>query len=202
MVKKIYRMTMIVLCLLLPIGAGAQDAHWTVNAYAYRYDMTAYVALYVNGTLATDYTGYEVAAFCGDECRGVAIDRTAGNGLETKTYGYLRIRSNVEQGETITFKVYDKATNETIDVADVTVEFKSQQVVGLPSSPLQLHVESFLMGDANGDGRITTFDVTKVVDYILTGNEEGLNKTAADMNGDGQITTFDVTQIVQLILNQ
>ena len=55
-------------------------------------------------------------------------------------------------------------------------------------------------GDANGDGQVTTFDITKVVNYILTGDAEGINLEAVDMNGDGNITTFDVTQIVKLIV--
>lgn len=82
-----------------------------------------------------------------------------------------------------------------------------------PANPLTLTVDgtktvqavfepkpAFIPGDANGDGQVTTFDITKVVNYILTGDAEGINLEAVDMNGDGNITTFDVTQIVKLIV--
>ena len=82
-----------------------------------------------------------------------------------------------------------------------------------PANPLTLTVDgaktvqavfepkpAFIPGDANGDGQVTTFDITKVVSYILTGDAEGINLEAVDMNGDGNITTFDVTQIVKLIV--
>jgi len=203
MMKTKNKMIMMFVCLLLPLGAGAQNTpHWTVDPYAFQYDMTAYVSLTVNGKPETEYADFEVAAFCNGECRGVATIKTAGSGSDTSKYGYLRIRSNQSEGETITFKVYHKVAKMEIDINEVSVAFKSQDVVGLPGSPLLLNAEFALMGDANSDGRITTFDVTKVVSYILTGDEEGLNKGAVDMNGDGSITTFDVTQIVQLILNK
>ena len=83
----------------------------------------------------------------------------------------------------------------------------------VPANPLMLTVDgtktvqavfelkpAIVPGDANGDGQVTTFDVTKVVNYILTGDSEGVNLEAVDMNGDGNITTFDVTQIVKLIV--
>ena len=83
----------------------------------------------------------------------------------------------------------------------------------MPANPLMLTVDgtktvqavfelkpAIVPGDANGDGQVTTFDVTKIVNYILTGDSEGVNLEAVDMNGDGNITTFDVTQIVKLIV--
>lgn len=174
MMKTMNKMIMTFVCLLLPLGAGAQNTpHWTVNPYNFQYDMTAYVALTVNSKPETEYADFEVAAFCNGECRGVATIMTAGNGSETSTYGYLRIRSNQPEGETITFKVYNKVAKMEMDIDDVSVAFKSQEVVGMPSSPLQLHAELTLMGDANSDGRITTFDVTKVVNYILTVMKKG-----------------------------
>ena len=203
MMKTMNKMIMMFVCLLLPLRTGAQNTpHWTVDPYAFQYDMTAYVSLTINGKPETEYTDFEVAAFCNGECRGITTIMTAGSGSDSSKYGYLRIRSNQSEGETITFKVYHKVAKMEVDINEVSVAFKSQDVVGLPSIPLLLNAELTLMGDANSDGSITTFDVTKVVSYILTGDEEGLNKRAVDMNGDGNITTFDAIQIVQLILSK
>ena len=129
------------LCSLLTLGAQADDAHWTVSAHDYEYDMTAYVALTDNGTAVTDYDGYEVAAFCGDECRGVAKWRT----VQNHTYGYLRIRSNRNVSETINFKVYVKAS-QTEATTDFSLTFKALDVVGLPSSP---QVLNFIMDETD-----------------------------------------------------
>ena len=50
----------------------AQDSGWTVNEPDYQYDMTAYIELSLGGAVVDDYSNYEVGAFVGNECRGVA----------------------------------------------------------------------------------------------------------------------------------
>ena len=134
MIQRIRIAMVTALCSLLTLGAQADDAHWTVSAHDYEYDMTAYVALTDDGTAVTNYDGYEVAAFCGNECRGVTAWRT----VEDHTYGYLRIRSNQNEGETITFKVYVKALQTEVST-DFSLTFKALDVVGLPSSPQVLN---------------------------------------------------------------
>ena len=84
--------------------AWADDGKWDFNPYDFQYDMTAYVNINVDGNgSTTDISRYSVAAFCGEECRGIAEVKKSG---ETQ-YGYLRIRSNQESGEQLSFKVYD-----------------------------------------------------------------------------------------------
>ena len=59
--------------LLLPLNLIlAQETHWQCNIYDFQYDMTAYLDVTVDGNAISDYSNYEVAAFCGEECRGVA----------------------------------------------------------------------------------------------------------------------------------
>ncbi len=61
----------LIIALFHSVTASAADT-WSVNPSDYRYDMS----LYLNVTFAAgeglDYTQYDVAAFVGDECRGVA----------------------------------------------------------------------------------------------------------------------------------
>jgi hypothetical protein len=132
---------MLFLSLCLSLGARAQDTHWSVNIYDFQYDMTVYLALNVDGEAVTDYSNYEVAAFCGDACRGVATVQTA----EGKSYCYLRIRSNQASGETITFKVYVKDIDSEGDVEDYSMTFTSQSVQGMPSSPVTLDFSLYTM---------------------------------------------------------
>lgn len=177
----------------------AQDTHWSVNIYDYEYDMTAYIALTADGESMTDYDNYELAAFCGEECRGVAtIQTTVGN-----SYCYLRIRSNQSAGEAITFKVYVKNTEREVDVEDFALDFVSQSVQGLPSSPVVLDFKPYIPGDADGDGEISVFDVVSIMDYVLEGEApDGFIAAAADFNGDGEVDVFDIVELMDYILNQ
>ncbi|MDE6547706.1 MAG: InlB B-repeat-containing protein [Muribaculaceae bacterium] len=127
MKNKILLLLGFLLTLSLPLIA---DNGWTVNPYDYRYDMSAYVKLEIDGDMAADLADYDVAAFCGDECRGILDVRTAGG----SQYGYIRIRSNASEGEVIDFKIIDKVSGESLR-CKTTLDFVSDSSVGLPSSP-------------------------------------------------------------------
>ena len=188
---------MMALCLCLSlVGAKAQESHWSVNIYNYQYDMTAYLALTADGEAVTDYGNYEVAAFCGEECRGVATVQTAGG----TSYCYLRIRSNQASGETITFKVYVKDTGREVDVDGTTMTFNSNTVQGMPSSPVVLNFMPYMPGDADGDGEITINDVIMAIDASLGNPSTSFIAPAADLDGDGEITINDVILMIDLTL--
>lgn len=55
-----------------------------------------------------------------------------------------------------------------------------------------------VMGDANGDGNVTSADVTVIYNYILNNDESGL--VNGDVNGDGYITSADVTFVYNILL--
>ena len=125
------------LMLLLPLNLIlAQETHWQCNIYDFQYDMTAYLDVTVDGNAISDYSNYEVAAFCGEECRGLASLEEIPN--TEKKYYYLRIRSNQNEGETISFKVYDKAKAKEYSIAAKNVTFSAQSMQGYPSSPMVL----------------------------------------------------------------
>ena len=53
-----------------------------------------------------------------------------------------------------------------------------------------------LIGDADGDGEVTSVDVTFIQRYLAHLDvPEGFNEAAADVDGDGEITSVDVTFI-------
>ena len=86
------RFLLYLLCLVTSVlQVRAYDISWDFNPYAYQYDMTVYVSLSsIEDEEVTDQTKYQIAAFCGEECRGIAETKKA-NGNE---YLYLRVRSN------------------------------------------------------------------------------------------------------------
>ena len=58
-----------------------------------------------------------------------------------------------------------------------------------------------LRGDVDMDGYINIADVTTLIDYILSGNAEGISLENADCDQDGYINIADVTTLIDYILN-
>ena len=120
--------TLIVLFLTVFSSSGASvPLEWAVNPADYRYDMSLYfnVAFATNGQ-QVNLSDYEVASFVGDECRGVAESIS---GVENCLY--MRIRSNTERGEAVSFKIRDKQTGDVTDIEGVSVTFESNKAIGL-----------------------------------------------------------------------
>ena len=104
----------ITLSLLLSMASTINgQTQWSCNPYAYEYDMAIYFSLLFNEETEVDMSNYELAAFCKDECRGVGdIQTSTLTDGTTASFGYIRIYSNRLEGDTICFKVYDKALME------------------------------------------------------------------------------------------
>ena len=60
----------------------------------------------------------------------------------------------------------------------------------------------FLLGDVNMDGKVNIADVTSLIDYILSGNEVGVDTRAADVDQNGNIGIADVTALIDFILTK
>ena len=60
-----------------------------------------------------------------------------------------------------------------------------------------------LTGDSNGDGRITSTDLTQISRHVLMENALGAIYTfAADANGDGRVSSTDLTLICRHVLRE
>lgn len=55
-----------------------------------------------------------------------------------------------------------------------------------------------ILGDVNGDGKITKTDAQRVLQYVA-GWDVSLSKLAADADGDGKITSADASRILQYV---
>ena len=62
------------------------------------------------------------------------------------------------------------------------------------------YYDEVLVGDANGDGRVTLADATAILNYIGDRDHHHVDKNAADTNGDGGITPTDAL-IIQRVIN-
>lgn len=109
-----------------------EESIWTCNRHQYP-NMMPVIAALRDGHTEVDMEHYSVAAFCGDECRGVGKVVNA------------RVMMNVcgEGGEVITFKALDKKTGIIIDInADVVF---TGDMLGTYTSPYQLQMDEEAM---------------------------------------------------------
>ena len=60
--------------------------------------------------------------------------------------------------------------------------------------------DPFLFGDVNNDGNVKINDVTALIDYLLSGDDTGINLDAADVNEDGFVRINDVTALIDYLL--
>lgn len=110
---------------------------WSVNPSDYRYDMSLYFS--VSSLEYENLDLYEIGAFIGDECRGIAEKLDLPDGSSCL---YMRIRSNSVSGDEVEFKALDKLTDDITILSgakDEKIFFKPDQMIGLPSSPYMLY---------------------------------------------------------------
>ena len=200
MKSKIRKLVCLAYMLAMAMVAYAQgnESRWTVNPFAYQYDMTVYAQLKIDNAVVSDYSNYEVGAFVGDECRGVAEVQTK----NSSTWLYIRVRSTSASGEKISFKMFDKTEGKPKRIAE-TVEFQSQGLEGMPSSPIDLTPAKYTPGDVNDDGKINSKDLMLVIKKILKQDlPNGTIVDAMDMNNDGKYNSKDLQLIINLILKK
>lgn len=178
---------------------GQQSTHWQFDSHGFEKDMAVYFSLEKGGVTITDYSDYEVAAFVDEECRGIASVLSMKNASETEVKcGYLRVRSNNNEGETICVKAYQKSTDKTLYVKE-TLLFKSNDLLGMPSNPLTFTLMDILMGDVNGDGELTYADADAIAKHIIGQTPTGFNKEMADVNNDGDVNIIDIVLLIKMI---
>jgi hypothetical protein len=95
----------------------AQAPDWVVKENDYQYSMTFVAKLNANGKQLISPND-KVAAFVGNSCRGVSGVTYVAS--EKNYYAYLTVFSN-QQGESITFKLYDSSADKITTVSKPTI---------------------------------------------------------------------------------
>ena len=130
MIGQLKKIIISICMLATTISTNAQGSGWKINPYDYPYDMTVYGQLVIDDITVADYSNFEIGAFVGAECRGLA----EANNKDNYSWLYFRIRSNTTSGEKVEFKVYNKSDN-TIRKIEQSIIFESETTNGLPSNP-------------------------------------------------------------------
>ena len=65
----------------------------------------------------------------------------------------------------------------------------------------EVEVYSYVLGDANGDGRVSSRDITRILQYLVDelGNNT-IDLDAADFNRDGRVSSRDITKILEYLV--
>ena len=182
------------------LNLRANDATWDYNPYAFQYDMSVYVELAsVDGKNITDGSDYQIAAFCDEECRGIAEEKA----IEDNKYVYLRIRSNKTEGEIINFRVKNTTTGKVAKVSE-TIEFKSQQTIGYPSDPFSINAlnpysVTFVIDGVEHRSDLFFGDVIAVPTDIA---KEGYTFVGWSPEIDETVPDHDVTYTATYAINQ
>lgn len=64
-----------------------------------------------------------------------------------------------------------------------------------------LTITEAMLGDVNGDGRISVTDVISIVGYIMENEPSKFIRKVADVNGDGSISITDAVLVIDMILS-
>ncbi|MFZ4398655.1 MAG: T9SS type A sorting domain-containing protein [Bacteroidales bacterium] len=97
-----------------------------------QYNMNVIAKLYLSNLLTTNHTD-AIGAFVGQECRGIAYPDPFLDSIL-----FLTITSNVQSGETVTFKAWKSNQCEECPIAE-TVAFVNQSENGTMSNPSAFH---------------------------------------------------------------
>lgn len=137
--------------------SDSMEPSWSYDVHAYP-DVTTIIAqLYIREQMA-ELDRYTVGAFCGEECRGIAS--VVGDKL------FITVHGAVKDNETISFRVYDETTGETLPVSETFV-FEGQSLGNL-KSPMPLHAETVTTGIS---GVATMYDVRTI--HSISGKRLG-----------------------------
>ena len=96
--------------------------------------------------------------------------------------------------------VFEPVAYEVNTLYTVTLDTSAEHCGGLKLQEpftLQFKTKSGIYGDVNGDGFVTSADVTAIYDVIL-GIDNSFQSTA-DVNGDGYVTSADVTAVYDIL---
>ncbi len=141
---------------------GQITNHWTPIGGT-QYNMTINGVIYINNVEQT-VTTLEVGAFCGEECRGSMLPEFFPPSSQYVVS--LTVVSNQQNGETITFKLYDHSSGQELNLQCVNdITFASNEIVGTMGNWFQFAFNSEVSVSATVDP-VGAGNVTGTGNYV------------------------------------
>ena len=134
--SEILRILVLIPAVLIPLCSRAGPPDWSVNPPDYQFTGSVTSAVY-RGLADLGSEGDMLAAFAGDECRGVV------EAFEVPGPAFvfpLTVYSNQALGESLTFRFYDAGMDIACHVEE-RVEFEADMIVGRTWSPVEMHID-------------------------------------------------------------
>ena len=128
--KKLYCISFV---LLLSVGLS-DPPDWSVSPPDFQFNASMNGVLIFNGEESTDSNDI-IAAFVGDECRGVKTDGIIWPSTGRMIFG-ITIYGNVNS-ESLTFKAYDASADFVFELTGFTYGFIPNDVVGSVEDPVE-----------------------------------------------------------------
>ncbi len=154
--------------------ADPQDpGTWKVTANEYQYSMTITTALVFDMEESRDVTD-KIAAFVGNDCRGMAQPITY-IPQHDRFLAHVLVYSNMVEGETVKLYMYDASENHLVEVAE-TLVFAANATYGSTSDPYL---------------SITTYDVS----VSVYAGDDPVKDAEVELDGYGDLKT-DETGLV------
>ena len=115
--------------------------------------------------------------------------------LNRRTLEWVSERMILAIMETVGVDI-DPSTTTTTTATTVTTAISTSTSTTVTTASTRTTSTQNILGDANGDGKVTVSDVMEVRKYVaeLIGDDE-LDMTAADVNKDEKVTVSDVMRV-------
>ena len=163
-------------------------------------------------TVAEDSSSKLLAALTGNAVNTHSISSSkVSDGLYrfvVTPQGSRAISNASGDGMTITIDVADDVAvgTYTMTIKDIEMTVKKAgnvyEDIHPKNSTATLTVTEAVMGDVNGDGRVSVTDVISMNSYILEEEPAQFIRKVADLNGDGKVTITDLVQVIDIILGR
>ena len=165
--------------LILSFIYADPPTEWEINIADFLNSSSITSSIYRN-EVEIGSQGDMLAAFVGDEIRGIAPDFEVGFGPNQGKYFFLiLIYSNVSSGEVVTFKFYDSETDSVYDI-DETYNFEADDTLGNLFEPFIFNTGNCT--DDDNDDICDSIDEC-IGQYDSCGICNGDDSTCIDCNG-------------------
>ncbi|MBT7021970.1 MAG: tandem-95 repeat protein, partial [Candidatus Marinimicrobia bacterium] len=148
---------------------GDPAPNWSLNPSSFQYNMTVTSTVEARAR-ATENSGFILAAFSGNELRGLASPVNVGGSWMY----FLTIYSN-QVTDDISLKFFDFEIGDVLPVKEA-ISFLVDDVIGEPQSPFEFHAGNIILTQ-NADNTID-FEIlseawygTEVIEYTVTDNQ-------------------------------